>query len=440
MSNRSHNGKHVIVVGGGFSGVAAALQAAKEGAEVTLFERTDMLLGCGLRAGLMNQNARLTASLEAKAMGAGEIFQTLESLKISENIYIPGTENGYTYDVAKSESLIRRLLLSHNVQIRLETRIVNVVKEGKDRIRAVIDEKGNIYEAEAFIDATGTFGTIEECSTYGPGCVMCILRCPTYGDRVSIATIAGAEEVRRETIVDGKLYVGGRVASVCFYKDTLSVEIRKKLEEVGQVVSPLPQELVNYKILKIKASTAFDKRELAENIFLIDIGPVAKAFHLTYFPLERIRQIPGFEYSMIEHAQNPVKFGEAGFVRFLSMVKRDDYMRVNGFSNLFCAGEKSGPLHGVCDVTVTGILAGYNAAMFALDREMITLPRESIIGDFISFIREKMSEPITKSFSLGGGEYFHRAKELGLYLRDEIEVKEKIRKLGLLDFFRGIDS
>jgi len=429
--------KRVIVVGGGFSGAAAALQAAKEGAEVILFERTDMLLGCGLRAGMMNQNARLTACLEAKAMGADEIFLTLESLKIKENVYIPGTENGYSYDVARSEPLIRRLLLSYNIKIKLESRIIDIVKEGKDRIKAVKDEGGKVYEADAFVDATGTFGTIEECSTYGPGCVMCILRCPTYGDRVSITTLARAKEVRRESVIDGKLYVGGRVASVCFYKDTLSEDIKRKLEEDGEAIVPLPQQLINYKILKIKASTAFDKKELAENIFLINIGPVAKAFHLTYFPLERIRQIPGFEYAMIEHAQNPVKFGEAGFVRFLSMAKRDNYMRVEGYSNLFCAGEKSGPLHGVCDVTVTGILAGYNAAMCAFDKELLVLPKESIIGDFIAYIQKRMNEPITKSYSLGGGEYFERARELGLYLKNELEVREKVKRLGLLARFRG---
>lgn len=427
--------KHVIVVGGGFSGVAAALQAAKEGAEVTLFERTDMLLGCGLRAGVMNQNARLTASLEAKAMGAGEVFQVLESLKIKDNIYIPGTENGYSYDVARSEAAIRALLISYGVRVKLETRITDIVKEGEDRLRAVVDERGNVHEAEAFVDATGTFGTVEQCSTYGPGCVMCILRCPTFGDRVSLTTLANAPEVRRESIVDGKLYVGGRVASVCFYKETLSEEIRKGLAERGEVVLPLPREFVNYRILKIKASTAFDRKELAEHMFLVDIGPVAKAFHLTYFPLERIRRIPGFEFASIEHAQNPVKFGEAGFVRFLSMAKRDNYMRVEGFDNLFCAGEKSGPLHGVCDVIVTGILAGHNAAMRALEGDLMALPRECLIGDFIAFIKEKMEEPITKSYSLGGGEYFTRAKELGLYLKDELEVRDKIKGLGLLDQF-----
>lgn len=41
----------IFVVGGGFGGCAAALQAAMAGAQVILSERTDMLGGTGLVGG-----------------------------------------------------------------------------------------------------------------------------------------------------------------------------------------------------------------------------------------------------------------------------------------------------------------------------------------------------------------------------------------------------
>ena len=41
----------VVIVGGGWAGCAAAISARKQGAEVSLLERTDMLLGCGLVGG-----------------------------------------------------------------------------------------------------------------------------------------------------------------------------------------------------------------------------------------------------------------------------------------------------------------------------------------------------------------------------------------------------
>ncbi|RPJ69404.1 MAG: FAD-dependent oxidoreductase, partial [Desulfobacteraceae bacterium] len=59
----------VIVVGGGWAGCGASLAARNQGAEVTLLERTDMLLGTGLVGGIMRNNGRFTAAEEMIAMG-----------------------------------------------------------------------------------------------------------------------------------------------------------------------------------------------------------------------------------------------------------------------------------------------------------------------------------------------------------------------------------
>jgi heterodisulfide reductase subunit A-like polyferredoxin len=64
----------ILIAGGGWSGVAAAVQAVKMGAETLLVERTDMLLGTGLVGGIMRNNGRFTATEELIAMGAAEIF------------------------------------------------------------------------------------------------------------------------------------------------------------------------------------------------------------------------------------------------------------------------------------------------------------------------------------------------------------------------------
>jgi 2-polyprenyl-6-methoxyphenol hydroxylase-like FAD-dependent oxidoreductase len=41
----------VLIVGGGWSGVSAALMAARAGVDAAICERTDMLLGAGLVGG-----------------------------------------------------------------------------------------------------------------------------------------------------------------------------------------------------------------------------------------------------------------------------------------------------------------------------------------------------------------------------------------------------
>ena len=64
----------IIIIGGGWSGVSAAIAACNAGASPVLLERTDMLLGTGLVGGIMRNNGRLTATEEAIAMGGNEIF------------------------------------------------------------------------------------------------------------------------------------------------------------------------------------------------------------------------------------------------------------------------------------------------------------------------------------------------------------------------------
>ena len=50
--------KKIVVIGGGWAGCAAALTAEKAGTDVTLLERTDMLLGTGLVGGIFRTYCR----------------------------------------------------------------------------------------------------------------------------------------------------------------------------------------------------------------------------------------------------------------------------------------------------------------------------------------------------------------------------------------------
>ena len=72
--------KKIVVIGGGWAGCAAALTAEKAGADVTLLERTDMLLGTGLVGGIFRNNGRYTAAEECIAMGAGDLFTVMEAV------------------------------------------------------------------------------------------------------------------------------------------------------------------------------------------------------------------------------------------------------------------------------------------------------------------------------------------------------------------------
>ena len=132
----------VIVTGGGWSGCAAALSACKQGVEVVLIERTDMLLGTGLVGGIMKNNGRFTATEEMIAMSGGELFRLIDSNTLHRNINFPGHSHASLYNVATMEPKVKRFLLEKGVEIHLSTLIRNVEKEGT-RIEAVIGKRGH---------------------------------------------------------------------------------------------------------------------------------------------------------------------------------------------------------------------------------------------------------------------------------------------------------
>lgn len=83
----------IIVIGGGWSGCAAAVTAKKAGADVTIFEKTDMLLGLGNVGGIMRNNGRYTASEELIALGAGDLIKLTDENSLHKDIEFPGHEH-----------------------------------------------------------------------------------------------------------------------------------------------------------------------------------------------------------------------------------------------------------------------------------------------------------------------------------------------------------
>src|SRR4030067_717547 len=131
----------VIVVGGGWSGCAASLSAHRQGAEVLLIERTDMLLGTGLVGGVMRNNGRFTATEEMIALGGGELFQLIDQNTLHRGIDFPSHHHASLYNVATMEPLVKTFLLQKGIHILHSTRIEDVEMEG-NKIKAVIGKQG----------------------------------------------------------------------------------------------------------------------------------------------------------------------------------------------------------------------------------------------------------------------------------------------------------
>ena len=116
----------IVIIGGGWAGCAAAIRARKQGHEVQLLEKTDLLLGLGNVGGIMRNNGRYTAAEENIALGADELFEITDRLSTHQNIDFPGHRHASFYDVALVEPEVRRLLTKLGVELHMMTRVVDV--------------------------------------------------------------------------------------------------------------------------------------------------------------------------------------------------------------------------------------------------------------------------------------------------------------------------
>jgi hypothetical protein len=342
----------------------------------------------------MDVNGKFVAAEEAKALGGGEVF------------------------------VMRQLVAAWGIETRMESRAVDVERKGNS-VEAVILDNGERIEADIFVDCSGSWGGVDVCTQYGNGCAMCIFRCVSFGNRVSIATKAGAPELMRRR-PDGT--PGAASAAILLYKASLAPALRERLEKEGAVTIPLPEELVDYS--KQQKIGGVRSRRQMENLNVVDVGISAKCVGSGPMLLADLRRVPGLEAALVEH---PIGGGKCYHVSKVSMTPREPWLQVKGFENLFVAGEKAGPLTGIAEVITTGILAGHNAVRKAAGRAPVILPATTAIGDFVEFTGEMMKteDGLSKSYSYAHDVYFERMKELGFYTTDADAIHRRIANLGL---------
>jgi hypothetical protein len=422
----------IVVIGGGWAGCAAALSASKMGAEVMLLERTDMLLGTGLVGGIMRNNGRFTAAEEMIAMGGGELFELTDQNSLHRGIEFPGHRHANLYSVARMEPMVRSFLLSRGVSIHCQVRVTDV-EMADGAIRTVLAkqaEESLRFEGNVFIDATGTAGGPANCNKYGNGCAMCVLRCHSFGGRVSVTAKAGVKEM----IGRKGDQIGAMSGSCKLLKESLDTQIVATLDKQGVAVVPLPPSKVLKGKLALKCCQQYAIPEFEENMVLLDTGH-AKLM-TPFFPLDLLRQIPGFENARYE---DPYAGGIGNSIRYVGMAPRDNALKVEEVTNLFCGGEKAGLLVGHTEAICTGALAGYNAVKAARREKLLVLPDSLAVGDAIGFVRQQMREEgiLSLKYTFSGSVYFERMKARGLYTTDRTQVEQRVGAAGLTGVFAG---
>ena len=418
----------IIVIGGGWSGCAAAISAKKAGADVTVIEKTDLLLGLGNVGGIMRNNGRYTAAEELIALGGGDLIKITDRVSVHTNVDFPGHKHATLYNVNMIEGEVSKYLKSMGINLMMESRVSNVDFDN-GKIKGVYLSDGTYVDGDIFIETTGTTGPMGNCLRYGNGCSMCILRCPAFGPRISISQRCGINDIQGER---GDDVLGAMSGSCKLVKESLSEEIRNELETKGVVVLKVPPEDVNYGKLETKVCQQYALKEFAENIVLLDTGH-AKLM-TTYYPLKKLRKIKGLENAKYV---DPYAGSKGNSIRYLSVAPRTNDMKVSGVDNLFCAGEKSGLFVGHTEAICTGTLAGHNAVRLAMGMPLLILPSSIAIGDIIAYANEKSAtrEGRKERYTFAGAGYFKRMQKLGLYTMDIKEIEERVKKVNLDNIF-----
>ena len=148
----------VVVVGGGLGGVSAALAAARAGANVILTE-TNGFLGGVATAGMCCSVFNCMFSRDRRLMIGGNPLEIVDALAVDAG---PGMswrkhKGHIIYDVEKAKLVFFELLEKAGVEVRLNSPISDVIKDG-GRITHVVTCGKNGLEAigcKALVDSTG---------------------------------------------------------------------------------------------------------------------------------------------------------------------------------------------------------------------------------------------------------------------------------------------
>lgn len=418
----------VVIIGAGWAGCAAAVTARKAGAEVVLLERTDMILGLGNVGGIMRNNGRYTAAEENILLGAGDLFNITDKLSRHVNVDFPGHKHASLYDVSKIEAYVKKYLLEMGIDVMTEARAIDIEKADNSIIKIILADDTEVF-GDAFIETTGSTGPMGNCLEYGKGCCMCILRCPSFGPRVSISRKAGIGDIMGKR-KDGSY--GAFSGSCKLEKGSLSDEVVKELNEKGVAILPICKEDITEEKLDIKVCQQYSLKEYAENIILLDTGH-AKLM-TPYYPLDKLRKIPGLESARYI---DPYAGSRGNSIRYLSIAPRDDFMKIKGVDNLFCAGEKSGLFVGHTEAIVTGSLAGHNSVRYLKGIRMLSIPDQLASGDIIAYANEHIhkEEGLMTRYTFAGSDYFERMKEKDLYTIDGKIIEKRINRLDMKNIY-----
>lgn len=153
----------LIVAGGGFAGVSAALAASRRGCSVLLIDKAGCLGGAAANC-LINPFMTTRLDEERFYFSRGIFSEIVNELDKRDAFGI-----GNSFSEEDLKLIFNRMILASNIDLLLHSTLYDVEKEGKTLKAVWVFSKGGRqkYEADCFIDATGDadLAVLSGCAT-----------------------------------------------------------------------------------------------------------------------------------------------------------------------------------------------------------------------------------------------------------------------------------
>ena len=438
--------KKVIIVGAGLAGSEAAWQAARLGAEVTLYEMrpvkstpahktagfAELVCSNSLRGAGM-ENAVGVLKEEMRRLGS-IIMEAADATEVPAGGALAVDRHGFSDYITKAVSGHPQITVIHEEleSIPLADDAITIIASGPLTAGKLAEDiaarTGN--DSLYFYDAAAPIVSLESidmskayrASRYGKG-EAAYINCPMTQEEYEAfwTELVHAEKAPTKDFEKEK-----------FFEGCMPVEVMASRGESTLLFGPLKPVGLEHPETGIRPYAVVQLRQDNSSATLYNI--VGFQTHLKWPEQRRVfGMIPG-----LEHAE----FLRYGVMHRNTFLNSPQHMRptlqLKGTDNLLFAGQMTG-VEGYVESASSGLIAGINAARLADGREPLVFPEESCHGalsHYITTSEAKHFQPMNVNFGILPVMDMRDAN--GKYIKDKKLKKQKLadRALSAIDSFR----
>ena len=438
--------KKVIIVGAGLAGSEAAWQAARLGAEVTLYEMrpvkstpahktagfAELVCSNSLRGAGM-ENAVGVLKEEMRRLGS-IIMEAADATEVPAGGALAVDRHGFSDYITKAVSGHPQITVIHEEleSIPLADDAITIIASGPLTAGKLAEDiaarTGN--DSLYFYDAAAPIVSLESidmskayrASRYGKG-EAAYINCPMTQEEYEAfwTELVHAEKAPTKDFEKEK-----------FFEGCMPVEVMASRGESTLLFGPLKPVGLEHPETGIRPHAVVQLRQDNSSATLYNI--VGFQTHLKWPEQRRVfGMIPG-----LEHAE----FLRYGVMHRNTFLNSPQHMRptlqLKGTDNLLFAGQMTG-VEGYVESASSGLIAGINAARLADGREPLVFPEESCHGalsHYITTSEAKHFQPMNVNFGILPVMDMRDAN--GKYIKDKKMKKQKLadRALSAIDSFR----